>query len=173
MSVIAATILRRKLLFDMSLQPATPAPALLSDLLSQAGLVHDGRPVFLNFFRSDCPWCATEIPRLGEIYARHADLTLYIVGVAVGGDSNESAAAFAQNKGLPFPVVADASGAVKAAFGIERVPAVVAINGQGLVERTYEGATEQLTGIVEQTLFALAHGSEPPEYDMVGNGCAP
>jgi hypothetical protein len=53
------------------------------------------------------------------------------------------------------------------------VPAVVAINAQGLVERTYEGATEQLPGIVEQTIFALAHSSEPPEYEMIGNGCAP
>ena len=157
----------------MSLQPATPAPALLSDLLSQSGLVHDGRPVFLNFFRSDCPWCASEVPRLSEIYARHADLTLHIVGVAVGEDSTERAMTFAQDKGITFPIITDAGGVVKAAFGIERVPAVVAINAQGLVERTYEGATEQLTGIVEQTLFALAHGSEPPEYDMVGNGCAP
>lgn len=171
--LVSATILRRNPLFDMSLQPATPAPALLNDLLTQAGLAHDGRPVFLNFFRSDCPWCASEIPRLSEIYARHTDLHLHILGVAVGEDSSQSATAFAQNKALSFPIVVDNGGALKTAFGIERVPAVVAVNGQGLVERTYEGATEQLTGIVEQTLFALAHSSEPPEYDMIGNGCAP
>lgn len=157
----------------MPLQPATPSPAILSEFLAQLGLENDQRPIFLNFFRSDCPWCASEIPRLSEIYARHADLTLHALAVAVGHDSPEAAQSFARDKDLHIPVVTDQNGTLKAAFGIERVPAVVAINAQGLVERTYEGATEQLPGIVEQTIFALAHSSEPPEYDMIGNGCAP
>ena len=157
----------------MSLQPATPAPAILGDLLAQLALPTQDHPVFLNFFRSDCPWCASEVPQLSDIYARHRDLTPIIIGVAVGNDDAQKAADFARDKALSFPVVADESGALKAAFAIERVPAIVAINAQGLVERTYEGATEQLPGILEQTLFALAHSNEPPQYDMIGNGCAP
>lgn len=166
-------ILRVKAAFDMSLQPATPAPAILAELLTQIGLTPDDQPVFLNFFRSDCPWCASEMPQLSEIYARHEDLSVHIIGVAVGADTAESAAQFAREKLLSFPVIADGSGALKTAFSIERVPAIVAINAHNLVERTYEGVTEQLPGILEQTLFALAHESEPPEYDMIGNGCAP
>ncbi len=113
------------------------------------------------------------MPQLSEVYARHETLGARVLGVAVGADSSESAANFARDKALSFPVVADPSGALKAAFAIERVPSVVAINAHNLVERTYEGVTEQLAGILEQTLFALAHSSEPPEYDMIGNGCAP
>lgn len=146
---------------------------MIHDLLSPLNLSQDGWPLLLNFFRSDCPWCALELPRWGEVYARHPHLTLHIVGIAVGDDTPESAAQFARDKALPFPVIADTSGALKAAFDLERVPSVVAINAHGLVERTYEGATEQVRGILEQTLFALAQGTEPPEYDMVGNGCAP
>ena len=157
----------------MSLQPATPAPAILRDLLVQLDFSGENQPVFLNFFRSDCPWCAAEVPQLSEIYARHTTLSPRIIGVAVGNDTAQMAADFARDKVLSFPVVADENGALKTAFGIERVPAIVAINSQGLVERTYEGVTQQLPGILEQTLFALAHDSEPPEYDMVGNGCAP
>lgn len=157
----------------MPLQPATPSPTILGELLAQLGLENDERPIFLNFFRSDCPWCASEIPRLSEIYARHSDLTMHALAIAVGNDSSEAAQSFARDKDLQIPVAADTNGALKAAFAIERVPAVVAINAQGLVERTYEGATEQLPGIVEQTVFALAHDSEPPEYEMIGNGCAP
>ncbi|PQV63003.1 Redoxin [Abditibacterium utsteinense] len=157
----------------MPLQPSTPAPAILAALLSQAGFSSDDQPVFLNFFRSDCPWCASEMPQLSEIYARHETMKVHIIGVAVGADTTESAAQFAREKALSFPVIADQSGALKTAFAIERVPAIVAINAHNLVERTYEGVTEQLPGILEQTLFALAHQSEPPEYDMIGNGCAP
>jgi peroxiredoxin len=156
----------------MSLHPATPAPAILSDLLAKLDLPTQDHPVFLNFFRSDCPWCASEMPQLSSIYARHSDLTPLIIGVAVGHDDAQKAVDFARDKALSFPVVADEGGALKTAFNIERVPAIVAINSQGLIERTYAGATEQLPGILEQTLFALAHDTTPPEYDMIGNGCA-
>ncbi len=166
-------ILRATAAFDMSLQPATPAPAILAELLTQLGFAPDDKPVFLNFFRSDCPWCASEMPQLSEIYARHEGLNAHIIGIAVGVDTAESAAQFARDKQLCFPTIADPSGALKTAFAIERVPAIVAVNAHNLVERTYEGVTEQLPGILEQTLFALAHESEPPEYDMIGNGCAP
>lgn len=166
-------ILRRPRAFDMPLQPATPAPHITSQLLAQLGLNDDNHPVFLNFFRSDCPWCASEMPQLSELYARHKNLGAHIIGIAVGNDTPQSATQFARDKQLSFPIIADQTGEIKAAFAIERVPAVVAIGAHGLVERTYEGVTEQLPGILEQTLFALAHGSEPPEYDMIGNGCAP
>lgn len=166
-------ILRAPRGLDMSLQPATPAPHIIAQLLAQMGLPDDNKPIFLNFFRSDCPWCASEMPQLSDIYARHETLGAHIIGVAVGSDTPEMATQFARDKLLSFPVIADQNGVLKAAFGIERVPAIVAINSHGLVERTYEGATEQLPGILEQTLFALAHDSEPPEYDMIGNGCAP
>ena len=157
----------------MPLQPATPAPQITSQLLAQLGLIDDNQPIFLNFFRSDCPWCASEMPQLSEIYAHHEDLGAHIIGIAVGSDTPETATQFAREKLLAFPTIADQDGLLKGAFAIERVPAIVAINAQGIIERTYEGATEQLTGILEQTLFALAHDSAPPKYDMIGNGCAP
>lgn len=166
-------ILRALRRLDMPLQSATPAPQITAQLLDQLGLSEDNKPVLLNFFRSDCPWCAAEMPQLSDVYARHGQLGAHIIGVAVGHDTPETAAQFAREKLLSFPVIADQNGDLKTAFAIERVPAIVAINAHGLVERTYEGATEQLPGILEQTLFALAHNSEPPEYDMIGNGCAP
>ncbi len=166
-------ILRVYCALDMPLQPATPAPQITSQLLAQLGLSEDNKPIFLNFFRSDCPWCASEMPQLSDIYARHEKFGAHIIGIAVGNDTPETATRFAREKLLTFPTVADQNGELKTAFAIERVPAIVAIGAQGLIERTYEGATEQLPGILEQTLFALAHESEPPEYDMIGNGCAP
>ena len=157
----------------MSLQPATPAPGALDDLLQTLDLERDKQALFLNFFRSDCPWCASEMPQLSTVYERHAKLDFLVAGIAVGTDDAESAQLFANAKDLSFPVTADPTGALKAAFGIERVPAIVVINAQGLVERTYQGVTEQLAGILEQTVLALAHDHTPPDYDMVGNGCAP
>ena len=157
----------------MPLQPATPAPAALDSLLQKLDLDREGCAVILNFFRSDCPWCASEMPQIADVYRRHEKLDLVLVGIAAGNDSDEDATNFANAKNLGFPAVADSGGEIARAFAIERVPAFVVINAQGLVERTYEGVTEQLAGILEQTVLAVAHDNTPPSYDMVGNGCAP
>lgn len=157
----------------MPLQPATPAPAALEELLQKLDLERDDQAVILNFFRSDCPWCASEMPQIADVYRRHDKLDFVLAGIAVGSDSDDDATNFANAKNLDFPALADSDGTLRRAFAIERVPAFVVINAQGLVERTYEGVTEQLAGILEQTVLAVAHDSTPPTYDMVGNGCAP
>ena len=157
----------------MPLQSATPAPDALDDLLQELEIELDDQPVILNFFRSDCPWCASEMPQLADLYRRHEKLDFVVVGIAVGGDSAEDATNFANAKNLEFPIFADAQSRLRHAFAIERVPAIIVINSHGLIERTYEGVTEQLAGILEQTILAVAHGNTPPDYDMIGNGCAP
>ena len=157
----------------MPLQPATPAPAALDELLQKLDLERDDQTVILNFFRSDCPWCASEMPQIAEVYRRHQKLDFLVAGIAAGNDSEEDAINFANAKNLDFSATADSDGSFCRAFGIERVPAFVVINAQGLVERTYEGVTEQLAGILEQTILAVAHDNTPPTYDMIGNGCAP
>ena len=157
----------------MPLQSATPAPSALDDFLVRAGLERRNRPVVLVFLRSDCPWCASEVPRLSEVMIRTSKLGLCVAGVACGQDSAESATRFQSEKQLSFVVVPDENGAMTAGFAIERVPTVVVINARGLVECSFEGVTEQLAGIVERTLGAVADDAQPPTYDMIGNGCAP
>lgn len=155
------------------MQSATPAPAVLDDFLARAPLSNSNPPTVLVFLRSDCPWCASEVPRLSDVFGRMSKLELRVLGIAGGTDSPATATRFAQEKALNFPVVADESGELRSAFAIERVPSVVVINSSGLIERTFEGVTEQLTGIVAQTLSAVASDATPPQYNMVGNGCAP
>jgi peroxiredoxin len=130
-----------------------------------------GAPVLLNFFKSDCSWCQVEMPKLAEVYRRLTDLDLHVVGVAVGEEAAQ-AEQFAREKKLDFPVVADA-GETGAAYGLERVPTLVLIDAAGIVAQIYEGSSEQLAGIVEQTMLAAVHGHELPDFSLVGNGCAP
>jgi peroxiredoxin len=157
----------------MPLQSATPAPAVLDDFLASAGLSRGHRLTVLVFLRSDCPWCASEVPRLSDVFARGAKFDLLVLGIAGGTDSPETATRFAGEKALVFPVVTDQTGELRSAFAIERVPTIVIINGSGLIERTFEGVTEQLGGIVAQTLSSVANNTTPPQYSMIGNGCAP
>ena len=132
------------------------------------------KPVILNFFHSGCAWCRTELPKLAEIYARHEDKTpVAIVGIAVGEDTIDNARQFASDQNLNFPIIVDADRTLRAAYGLERVPTVVFVDESGLVQRIYEGSSEQLGGIVEQALLSAARGDELPDFALVGNGCAP
>jgi peroxiredoxin len=152
-----------------------PAPAL--KLTAIDGNEFDlqalkGQPVVLNFFKSTCPWCQTEMPRLGKVYAhlKEQGIEVPVQGIVVGSDTSESAQRFAQTSGLEIPLAIDAEKTARADFALTRVPTIVLIDAKGSVSRVYEGASEQLAGIVEQTVFAAARGDAPPNYEMVGNG---
>lgn len=153
-----------------------PAPDFsLTDLQGQPMQLAQwqGTPVLLNFFKSDCAWCQAELPKFVEVCGRHPDLDLGILGIAVGLDDATSAARFAAENNFDFPVAVDSDHTVRELYALQRVPTLVLINAAGNVIRIYEGASEQLSGIVEQTILAAARGDQPPDYKLVGNGCSP
>src|SRR5207237_4750692 len=45
-------------------------------------------------------------------------------------------------------------------FGLIRVPTLVLVDAKGMVSCIYEGASEQLAGVVEQTIMAAVRRSE-------------
>jgi peroxiredoxin len=134
-----------------------------------------GTPVLLNFYTTNCPWAQTEMPRLGEVYRRlhEHQVNVIVLGVALGSDTPHTVVQFAADKELDFPHVTGGGTELRDAYGIERVPTLVLVNREGAVHCVYEGATEQMPGIVEQTLLAAAGDEELPVYHLVGNGCAP
>jgi thiol-disulfide isomerase/thioredoxin len=158
----------------MSSRTNLPAPQELNEILRLANIENDGNPIMLNFFRTDCPWCATFVPHLSEVYARHDfKLKIHEIGIVSGHNTLEMVEKFKKEKLIVFPIIVDSDDSFVQSFGIKRVPSIVVVNAEGEVERIYEGVTEQLTGILEQTLFAVANRTAPPEYEMIGNGCAP
>ncbi|HVF09262.1 MAG TPA: TlpA disulfide reductase family protein [Abditibacteriaceae bacterium] len=131
-----------------------------------------GAPLLLNFYNSTCSWCQMEMPRLADVYRRQADVDVQVLGI-VTADDEATAAAFAKDKRLDFPSVLDSEHQVCADYAVERVPTLVLVNAEGVVDCVYEGASEQLAGVVEQTMLAAARGDELPEYRLIGNGCGP
>ena len=129
-----------------------------------------GEPVVLNFFKGNCTWCRSEMLNLAYVYRRVDHVQVQILGVLVGQDA-ATATQFAQDQNLDIPMVVDEAGISQSAFQLERVPTLVFLDATGKVACVYEGATEQLAGIVEQTILAIAGRQELPEYSLVGNGC--
>lgn len=130
-----------------------------------------GEPVLLNFVKTNCTWCRSEMVNLAYVYKRLDNVQIKNLAVFVGQDS-ATVAQFAQEQNLKIPLVTADANEMQSAFDLHRVPTFVFLDAEGKIACVYEGATEQLAGIVEQTILAIAGEQELPEYSLVGNGCS-
>lgn len=95
-------------------------------------------PVVLAFFKTSCPVCTMEFPVLGELARRLGDA---LPVVAVSQDPLGSARAWLDERGFAGPVLDDSTGgfAASAAYGLQTVPTVVMVGGDGTVARVLQG----------------------------------
>ena len=104
-------------------QPAVGSVAPEFELSDQNGQLHsleDYRDqwVVLYFYPKDeTPGCTTEACEFRDNIFAYKDLNAQILGVSL--DDVESHKAFAENHGLPFPLLADVEGDVATAYGVK------------------------------------------------------
>jgi peroxiredoxin Q/BCP len=102
---------------------AVGADAPEFELPDQDGQLHsleDNRDqwVVLYFYPKDeTPGCTTEACEFRDNIFAFRDLNAQIVGVSL--DDIESHKAFAENHGLPFPLLADVDGVAASAYGVK------------------------------------------------------
>ena len=77
-----------------------------------------GRPLVLYFYpKDDTPGCTTEACEFRDNIFAYKDLNAQILGVSL--DDVESHKSFAENHGLPFPLLADVEGSAATAYGVK------------------------------------------------------
>lgn len=92
----------------------------LSDQNGQLHSLEDYRDqwVVLYFYPKDeTPGCTTEACEFRDNIFAYKDLNAQILGVSL--DDAESHKAFAENHGLPFPLLADVEGTTSTAYGVK------------------------------------------------------
>ena len=92
----------------------------LSDQNGQLHSLEDYRDqwVVLYFYHKDeTPGCTTEACEFRDNIFAYKDLNAQILGVSL--DDAESHKAFAENHGLPFPLLADVEGTTSTAYGVK------------------------------------------------------
>jgi peroxiredoxin Q/BCP len=104
-------------------QPAVGQSAPDFELPDQDGQLHSledyrDRWVVLYFYpKDDTPGCTTEACEFRDNIFAYRDLNAQILGISL--DDVESHKSFAEKHGLPFPLLADAEGAVADAYGVK------------------------------------------------------
>lgn len=134
--------------FDTSLSPAVKIPDQLPDfsLKDRDGKATSikawaGKSLVINFWATWCAPCRREIPLLKTLHADWAARDVAVVGIAV--DRRDQVLAYAQQLGIPYPLLIGEQDALDAAaaFGVESpaFPFTVFTDRRGEVVALYMG----------------------------------
>lgn len=113
--------------------------AVRTDTLARAG-----HPVIIGFFATWCKPCHRELSAIAEVYDEWQEDTGVEV-IAVSIDEAQSAnrvKPLVDAKGWPFRVLLDPNGELKRALGIQLIPYVVVIDGNGKIIYKHNGYTD-------------------------------
>ena len=91
-----------------------------------------GAPVLLVFWATWCPYCNAAVPELNALHRSGARGDLRILAVDYR-ESRETVDAFVLAKGVTFPIVLDADGAVARAYGVVGIPTYILIDRGGKI----------------------------------------
>lgn len=118
------------------------------------------RPVFLDFFRTDCEPCKKAMPELVKIHEKYHDRGLEVVLVALLEEENgrDKLKAYLAKNDLPFTVVVDGTGHhAKMYLGdLVTLPASFLLNRTGVLKQVKYGASgtyeEHFSEAIEKVL---------------------
>ena len=119
-----------KPLADFSLPDINGETVKLSD--------YAGKVVLINAWATWCPPCIAEMPDLHAYYQEHQDEGFVILAIN-GGESASTAAAFASQKGLTFPVLVDPTTSFLTSLGISSYPTSILVGADGVVKAVHLG----------------------------------
>ena len=91
-----------------------------------------GRPVWVNFMRTDCPPCRDEFPLMNGFAVRYASTNLVVVAVDIR-EAETTADDFARSLGATFPVGLDTDGSAQTAWGAIVLPVHFWIDANGII----------------------------------------
>lgn len=109
-----------------------------------------GKVVVLDFWGVWCGPCRAAMPHLKELYAKHREEGLVIIGVHTTNEG-EKAAEFVQEQEIPWPVAVDVEKQTVQAFHVDSYPDYYVIDRKGDL-RIADLANTELDRVVEALL---------------------
>jgi thiol-disulfide isomerase/thioredoxin len=141
----------------MRLVRGEPAPPVV-------GATHDG-PHALVFYKVTCPTCRMAAPSFETFASAYPGRT-----TGIGQDPADALARFGAETGMTFPATPDLDPyEASVAYGIEHVPTLVVVDGDGRVADIVESWDRDGVNRASSTLAALV-GADPVVISEPGDG---
>lgn len=116
-------------------------------------LSNGGKPFVIDFFATWCKPCNRELDAISEVYADWQEETgvkIFAVSIDQGQNINK-VKPLVDNHGWEYDVLLDPNGDLKRAFGIQMIPYVLIVDGQGTIVYRHAGYTDgEETELIEK-----------------------
>ena len=149
------------LLGAMGVQAALPSVQLRDingNTIDTATLSNDGKPFVISFFATWCKPCNRELKAIAEQYADWQDETgMRLIAVSIDeGQNVNKVKPMVDAEGWEYQVLLDPNGDFKRSLGIQMIPYVLVLDGDGNIidQRSgyTEGSEQHIIDLIRETI---------------------
>ncbi len=128
-------------LSSMAALPSVTLKDINGKTVDTATLSNDGKPFVISFFARWCKPCNRELKAISEVYDEWQEETgMRLVAVSIDEAQDEQLVKpFVESKGWEYEVLLDPNGEFKRQLGVNDIPHVFVIDGQGNVVWNHQG----------------------------------
>lgn len=124
--------------------PSVQLKDLNGKAVDAAELSNDGKPFVISFFATWCKPCLRELKAIAEVYPDWQEETgMKLIAVSIDEAQNAGKVKpLADAEGWEYEVLLDTNSDFRRAMGIQSVPHVLVIDGNGKVVESHSGYTD-------------------------------
>ena len=124
--------------------PAVSLKTIDGKTINTAELSNDGKPFIISFFATWCKPCNRELAAIHEAYADWQDETgVRVIAISIDEAQNaQKVKPMVDSKGWEYQVLLDPNSDFRRAMGVNMIPHVFVIDGNGKVAESRSGYTE-------------------------------
>lgn len=107
-------------------------------------LSNNGKPIIIDFFATWCKPCNRELSAISEVYDEWQEETgVKLIAVSIDQAHNiNKVKPLVDQLGWPYEVLLDPNGDLKRALGVQLIPYVLVIDGDGKIIGKHQGYTD-------------------------------
>lgn len=124
--------------------PSVQLKNLDGKTVDTATLSNDGKPFVISFFATWCKPCNRELKAIHEVYPDWQDETgMRLIAISIDEGQNVSKVKpLVDSEGWEYEVLLDTNSELKRTLGIQSIPHVLIIDGEGKIVESHSGYTE-------------------------------
>lgn len=124
--------------------PSVKLKTLDGKTVDTAELSNDGKPFVISFFATWCKPCNRELKAIHEVYPDWQDETgMKLIAVSIDEGQNVSKVKpLVDSEDWEYEVLLDSNSELKRSLGVQSIPHVLIIDGEGNIAKSHSGYTE-------------------------------